>query len=178
MISRGFYFWKQSPRLNNAPPMAGMSVQHNCIPPKKKKMLSKESTYNLQFLLCLLCICYFIGLLCHISMKCSLFCWRKIECDFLHQRKNFWLTRWHLFIWPWKQVTLQVHSMLITSIEENVAWSSCIIEKNIFFQQNCMVALIFLKQQVTLHLHFMYHADDHNIIPFFKNFFPFERKLL
>ena len=67
---------------------------------KEKKMLSKESTYNLQLLLCLLCICYFIGLLYPISMKCNLFCWRKIECDFLHQRKNFWRTRWHLFIWP------------------------------------------------------------------------------
>ena len=119
---RGFYFWKQSPRLNNAPPMAGMTMQHNCIPPKKKKMLSKESTYNLQLQLCLLCICYFIGLLYPISMKCNLFCWRKIECDFLHQRKNFWRTWWNLFIWPNKlHFKFMSHSTLMTSVEENEA---------------------------------------------------------
>lgn len=36
----------------------------------------------LQFLPCLLCSCDSIGFLCHISMKCNLFCQRKINTRF------------------------------------------------------------------------------------------------
>ena len=40
-------------------------------------------------LLCLFCICDFITLQCHISMKHNLFCRKNIKQDFLHGRKNF-----------------------------------------------------------------------------------------
>ena len=56
-----------------------LSVQLNVFSQRMsrwKKELSRKRTC-LQFLLCLFCMCNFIGLVYHISMKRNLFCWRK-----------------------------------------------------------------------------------------------------